>query len=63
MEPSNETDLPSTGVEGQNGQFATTTRTAQINGPVLVANPKLAFFDCLERRHHIYENGAELHLG
>ena len=51
-----EVNVPSTGVERQHRQIAATTRTAQVNGPMLVADPKLAVFDCVELGQHLYED-------
>ena len=48
-------------MEGQHRQIATTTRTAQVNGPMLVADPKLTGFDCAELGQYLYENGTEFH--
>ena len=48
-------------MEGQHRQFATTTRTTQVNGPMLVADPQLAGLDCVERRQYLYEDGTEFH--
>ncbi len=58
-----EVNVPSTGVEGQHRQIATTTRTAQVNGPILVADPKLAVFDCVELGQYLYKDGTEFHRG
>ena len=43
-----EIDVPSTGMERQHCEIATTTRTAQVNGSMLMAYPNLAGFDCIE---------------
>ena len=48
-------------MEGQHCQIATTARTAQVNGPMLVADPELAGFDYVELGQYLYEDGTELH--
>ena len=56
-----EVNVPSTGVEGQHRQIATAARTAQVHGPMLVADPKLAVFDCIELGQYLYEDVTEFH--
>ena len=48
-------------MKGKHRKFAATTRTAEVNGPMLVAYPKLAGVDCVERGQHLYEDGTEFH--
>ena len=56
-----EVNVPSARMDGQNRQIATTTRTAKVNGPMLVADPKFVGFDCVELRQYLYEDGTEFH--
>ena len=56
-----EVNVPSTRVQGQHRQSATAARTAQVNGPMLVGDPKLAGFDCAGLGQYLYENGTEFH--
>ena len=43
-----EVNVPPAGVKGQYRQIAATAGAAQIDGPILVADPELAGFDCFE---------------
>ena len=43
-----EVNVPAAGVEGQDGQIAAAAGTAQVDGPVLVADPELAGLDRVE---------------
>ena len=56
-----EVNVPPAGVEGQHCQIATTARTAQVNSPMLMADPKLASFDCIELGQYLYKDRTEFH--
>ena len=56
-----EVNVPPAGVEGQHGQIAAPAGTAQVDGSMLVADPELAGFDCVELGQYIYEDGTEVH--
>ena len=56
-----EVNVPTAGVEGQHSQIATTAWTAQVDGPVFVADPQLTVFDYVEIGQYVYEDGTELH--
>ena len=56
-----EVNVPPAGVEGQHRQIAATAGTAQVDGPILVADPELAGFDCVELGQYVYEDGTEFH--
>ena len=56
-----EVNVPPAGVEGQHRQIPATAGTAQVDGPILVADPELAGFNCVELGQYVYEDGTEFH--
>ena len=45
----------------QHRKIAASTGTAQIDGSMLVADPKLAGFNCVELGQHLYKDETEFH--
>ena len=56
-----EVNVPAARVKGQDGQIAAAAWTAQVDGPVLVADPELASFDCVKVGQYVYEDRPEFH--
>ena len=56
-----EMHVPPAWVERQDRQIATAAWTAQVDGPVLVADPELAGLDCVEVGQYVYEDGTEFY--
>ena len=56
-----EVNVPTAGVKGQDGQITAAAGAAQVDGPVLVANPEVTGFDCVKIGQYVDEDGTEFH--
>ena len=54
-------NVPAAWGERQNCQVAATAGAAQVDSPVLVANPELTDFDYVKIGQYVYEDRAEFH--